>query len=238
MSGHSKWATIKRKKAAIDAKRGKAFTKLIKEITVAARVGGGDAAGNPRLRLLIEKAKEINMPQDNIVRAVKKGTGELPGASYEPISYEGYGPDGIAVIVETLTDNKNRTVGELRHLFSVAGGTLGETGSVNWMFERMGVINAEHASMHEDNVLELLLDFDVKDIKQDGTWFTVYVEPKSLDAVKQVLINAGFKIDTAQLEWVPKNNTSLPEAKAQSAYSFLEELDDHDDVQNIYSNLA
>ncbi len=238
MSGHSKWATIKRKKAAIDAKRGKAFTKLIKEITVAARVGGGDSAGNPRLRLLMDKAKEINMPADNVARAIKKGTGELPGASYEPFTYEGYGPDGVAVIVEALTDNKNRTVGELRHLFSTNGGTLGETNSVNWMFERAGVINAEHASMSEDDVLGILIDFDIKDIKQDETWFTIYCDPKSLDAVKNTLIKAGFKVDTAQLEWVPKNMTNLPAPEAEKVYSFLSDLDDHDDVQNVYSNLA
>lgn len=238
MSGHSKWATIKRKKAAIDAKRGKAFTKLIKEITVAARVGGGDPNGNPRLRLLIDKAKEINMPQENIMRAIKKGTGELPGAHYEQFTYEGYGPDGIAVIVETLSDNKNRTVGEMRHLFSANGGTLGETGSVNWMFERLGAINAEHQSLDEDAVLELLLNFDIKDIKKDGTWFTIYCEPKSLEAIKQVLINNGFKIDSAQLEWVPKTTISLSASQAEKDYEFLEELDDHDDVQNVYSNLA
>src|SRR5579872_7178909 len=221
MSGHSKWATIKRKKAAIDAKRGKAFTKLIKEITVAARVGGGDPAGNPRLRLLMDKAKDINMPADNVTRAIKKGTGELPGASYESFVYEGYGPDGVAVIVETLSDNKNRTVGELRHLFSTNGGTLGETNSVNWMFERAGVINAEHASMSEDDVLELLIDFDIRDIKQDGTWFTIYCDAKSLDAVKNALIKQGFKIDTAQLEWVPKTVTTLPATEAEKVYSFL-----------------
>lgn len=237
MSGHSKWATIKRKKAAIDSKRGKAFTKLIKEITVAARAGG-DPAGNPRLRLLMDKAKEINMPADNISRAIKKGTGELPGASYEPLVYEGYGPNGIAVIVETLSDNKNRTVGELRRLFSENGGTLGDTGTVNWMFERQGVINAEHPTMQEDALLELLIDFDVKDIKQDGTWFSIYTDAKSLDAVKQKLIQQGFKIDTAQLEWVPKSSTSLQPAQADKAYEFLGELDDHDDVQNVFTNLA
>ncbi|MFI5333226.1 MAG: YebC/PmpR family DNA-binding transcriptional regulator [Candidatus Babeliales bacterium] len=238
MSGHSKWATIKRKKAAIDAKRGKAFTKLIKEISVVARMGGGDPAGNPRLRLLIDKAKEINMPQDNIVRAIKKGTGELPGQQYEPFIYEGYGPNGIAIIVETLSDNKNRTVGELRHLFSTNGGSLGETGSVNWMFERMGVIEAESNTMTEDALLETLIDYAINDISVDENWFTIQCDPKSLDEVKQVLINNGMRIESAQLEWVPKTQTTLPTDKAEKSYEFLSELDNQDDVQNVYTNLA
>jgi YebC/PmpR family DNA-binding regulatory protein len=173
MSGHSKWATIKRKKAVEDSKRGKAFTKLIKEITVAARLGGGDPAGNPRLRLLLDKAKEVNMPLENTKRAIKKGTGELAGANaYEESSYEGYGPAGIAIIVETLTDNKNRMASELRHLFSSHGGSLGETGSVNWMFEKLGVIQAEGASLSEDELLEKLLDYDVTNLEKDESWFS------------------------------------------------------------------
>jgi YebC/PmpR family DNA-binding regulatory protein len=238
MSGHSKWATIKRKKAAIDAKRGKAFTKLIKEISVAARVGGGDPAGNPRLRLLMDKAKEINMPQDNVTRAIKKGTGELPGQQYEPFIYEGYGPNGIAVIIETLSDNKNRTVGELRHLFTTNGGSLGETGSVNWMFERMGVIEAESNSMTEDALLEALIEYDIKDINVDENWFSIYCDPKSLDEVKQVLVNNSMRVESAQLEWVPKAQTTLPTEKAEKSYEFLSELDNQDDVQNVYTNLA
>lgn len=238
MSGHSKWATIKRKKALIDSKRGKAFTKLIKEISVAARTGGGDPSANPRLRLLMEKGKEINMPQDNIVRAIKKGTGELPGQQYEPFVYEGYGPNGIAIIVETLSDNKNRTVGELRHLFTACGGALGETGSVNWMFERMGVIEAESNTMTEDTLLEALIEYDIKDINVDENWFSIYCDPKSLDAVKQVVLAQGMRVESAQMDWVPKTQTTLPTAQAEKSYEFLSELDNQDDVQNVYTNLA
>ena len=165
MSGHSKWSTIKHKKAALDAKRGKAFTKLIKEITIAARLGGGDPTGNPRLRLLIDKAKEINMPTENTMRAIKRGTGELPGVSYEENTYEGYGPNGIAVIVDTFSDNKNRTVSELRHIFSSKGGNLAEHGAVSWMFEKMGVVKANDGSMTEEKLLETLIDYDINDIK-------------------------------------------------------------------------
>ncbi|HZW60667.1 MAG TPA: YebC/PmpR family DNA-binding transcriptional regulator [Candidatus Babeliales bacterium] len=238
MSGHSKWATIKRKKAKEDAKRGKAFTKVTKEITVAARQGGGDPSGNPRLRLLIEKAKEINMPHENIQRAIKKGTGELPGQAYEEFTYEGYGPNGIAVIVDTLTDNKNRIASELRRLFSTKGGSLGETGSVNWMFEKKGVIKAEGTSITEDALLEKLLDYDVTDVESGEGWFSIYCEPKSLEKVKQAVLELGLKIDTAQIEWVPKTPLSLPADQAEKAYDFLEALDDQDDVQNVYTNLG
>ena len=184
MSGHSHWATIKRKKEKEDAKRGQAFTKIIKEITVAAKAGGGDPTGNPRLRLLIEKARDINMPIDNINRAIKRGTGELPGVSYEAMTYEGYGPYGIAVIVDTLSDNKNRIVAELRHIFTGKGGNLGESGSVAWMFEKMGVVDVT-GTINEDDLLEKLMDFDIKDVKQDGNFFTIYCDPKSLEAVKK-----------------------------------------------------
>lgn len=238
MSGHSKWATIKRKKAKEDAKRGKAFTKLIKEITVVARLGGGDPAGNPRLRLLMDKAKEINMPADNIARAIKKGTGELPGSSYEEYQYEGYGPNGIAVIIETLTDNKNRMVAELRHIFSSKGGTLGETGSVDWMFEKKGVIKAEGSSIHEETLLEKLLDYNISDMEIDEGWVSIYSDPKSVEKIKQIISSLGLKIDSAQVEWVPKNSITLPSDQAEKAYDFLTALDDHDDVQNVYTNLG
>lgn len=237
MSGHSKWATIKRKKAKEDAKRGKAFTKLIKEITVAARTGG-DPSSNPRLRLLIEKAKEINMPADNIARAIKKGTGELPGASYEEYIYEGYGPNGFAVIIETLTDNKNRSAAELRHIFSSKGGSLGETGSVGWMFERMGVVKAEGATIHEDRLLEKLLDFDISDVQIGEGWVAIYCDPKSVEKVKQITTSLGLSIESAQIEWVPKNTLNLPADQAEKAYDFLTALDDYDDVQNVYTNLG
>jgi len=236
MSGHSHWATIKHKKSKEDAKRGQAFTKLIKEITVAAK-SGGDPTGNPRLRLLIEKARDINMPLDNISRAIKRGTGELPGVVYESMVYEGYGPNGIAVVVETLSDNKNRTIAELRHIFSGKGGNLGETGTVAWMFEKMGTIDVK-GEISEDTLLEKLIEFDIKDVKHDGSFFTVYCDPKSLEPVKTAITAMNLKIEKAELEWVPKNTMTLPEDQAEKAYEFLESLQDLDDVQNVYTNLA
>ena len=239
MAGHSKWSQIKHKKAKLDAKRGKAFTKLIKEITVCARMGGGDPDGNARLRLLMEKAKEINMPQQNIIRGIKKGTGELPGAHYEGMTYEGYGPHGIAVLVETLSDNKNRTVAELRHIFSKKGGNLSETGSVAWMFEKLGVIHVS-GDTTEDQLLETLIDYDVNNItKGDDNLFTISCNPKELDKVKHALESLGLKIDGASIEWLPKdtNKTTLEDDRTEKAYEFLEALDDLDDVQNVYTNL-
>ncbi|MCX5922092.1 MAG: YebC/PmpR family DNA-binding transcriptional regulator [Candidatus Dependentiae bacterium] len=240
MSGHSKWATIKRKKAIIDSKRGKAFTKLIKEITVAARVGGGDPDANPRLRTLVEKSKALNMPVDNTMRAIKKGTGELPGASYEPFSYEGYGPHGIAVIIDTLSDNKNRTVAELRHLFSVKSGSLGESGSVNWMFERMGVIQTKgEKGITEDTLLENLLDYEINDISTDeDNYFSIQCNPKSLDLVKQAVEKLGLKVESAEIEWVPKTTMDLSDEQSTKALEFLSALEDLDDVQEVYTNLA
>lgn len=238
MSGHSKWATIKRKKAAVDAKRGKEFTKLIKEITVAAR-SGGDPAGNPRLRLLVDKAREINMPQDNITRAIKRGTGEMPGVHYEEQTYEGYGPHGIAIVLDTLTDNKNRTVAELRRLFSVHNGSLVETGAVNWMFSRYGVLDITGPTS-EDHLLELLLKYEIKDIKDiiyhDGT-YTVTCNPKSLERVKQVAVDAGLQVERAETDLVANNYVKLPSGDYAKAEEFLSELEDHDDVQNLYTNL-
>lgn len=238
MSGHSKWSTIKHKKAALDAKRGQAFTKLIKEITIAARLGGGDASGNPRLRLLLDKAKALNMPTDNAKRAVQRGTGELPGVNYEEHCYEGYGPHGIAVIVETLTDNKNRTVSELRHLFSSRGGNLAETNAVNWMFERLGVVRATCEKMTEEKLLEALIDYDINDIKSDGTQFFIYCNMKALDPVKQAVEKLCMKVDEAEVEWVPKNTTALSEEQANKVYEFLSALQDHEDVKNVYANMA
>ena len=238
MAGHSKWKTIKHKKAAQDAKRGKAFTKLIKEITIVARDGGGDVSANPRLRMLLEKAREINMPQENITRAIKKGTGELPGQSLEAINYEGYGPGGIAIVVEALTDNKNRTVSDMRHLFSREGGTLAESGSVSWMFERKGVITFKSDTKTEDDLLELLLDYEISDIKKDEQLFMIYCDAKETDTIKQVLEQHGIKVDQAELEWVAKNSIELDENNTTKAIEFLEQLDDHDDVQHVYTNLA
>lgn len=238
MAGHSKWKQIKHKKAILDSKRGQAFTKLIKEITVAARMGGGDPNGNARLRLLLEKAKEINMPIDNAMRAIKRGTGELPGVSYEAVMYEGYGPHGVAVIVETLTDNKNRTVADLRRAFSHKGGNLGESGSVSWMFEKMGAINTSASNLSENEMLELLLDYNINDVERDNNTFFITCDTKALDQVKQALTKAGFKIESADIEWVAKNSVELPESESQKVYDFLQELQDLDDVQNVYANLA
>jgi YebC/PmpR family DNA-binding regulatory protein len=236
MSGHSHWATIKRKKEKEDSKRGQAFTKLIKEITVAAKAGG-DPAGNPRLRLLIEKARDINMPLDNIQRAIKRGTGELPGVSYEAMMYEGYGPYGIAVMVDTLSDNKNRIVSELRHVFTGKGGNLGESGSVAWMFEKMGVLDVQ-GTISEDTLLEKLIEYDIKDVKQNGTFITIFCDPKAVELVKKALLEIPLKVEKAEVEFVPKNTTELPQEQAKKAYEFLESLQDLDDVQNVYTNLA
>lgn len=236
MSGHSKWANIKHKKEREDSKRGKVFTKLIKEITVAARASG-DPAANPRLRQLIEEAKEVNMPKDNVERAIKKGTGELPGQQYEAITYEGYGPHGIAIVVETLTDNKNRTVAEFRRIFSTKGGNLGETGTVSWMFERAGVLRVQAGTMTEDDLLEKLMDFDIQDLSLEEGLFTITCDIKSLEAVKKAIIDLGIKVESSKIEWVPKTTTSLPDDQAEKAYEFLSLLDDHDDVQSVYTNL-
>jgi len=237
MAGHNKWSQIKHKKAKEDAKRGKAFGKLIKEITVAAREGGGNPDLNARLRLLLEKGKGINMPQENATRAIKRGTGELPGTNYVECLYEGYGPNGIAVIVDALTDNKNRTVAELRRIFSDNGGNLAEGGSVNWMFEQLGVIHAT-GTVTEDELLEHLLEFDIRDIRLDTNFFSIFCNPKSLALVKQATKKAGLHIDNAGLEWVAKTTTSLDDKAADKALAFLSTLQDHDDVQNIYTNLA
>ena len=238
MSGHSKWSTIKRKKAVEDSKRGKAFTKLIKEISVCARLGGGDPAGNPRLRLLLDKSKAINMPQENAIRAIKRGTSDTTGANYEHIMYEGYGPHNVAVVIEALTDNKNRTVAEIRRLFTSHGASLGETGTVSWMFERKGVVRAEKQGITEDDLLEHLLEYDVDEIKNDEGFFAIYCNPKSIEPIKEKLIKLGFKIESADLEWVAKNTTELSDSDSEEVYKFLTELEDHDDVQNVFSNLV
>ena len=238
MAGHNKWSQIKHKKAKEDSKRGKAFTKLIKEITVTAREGGGDSSGNARLRTLLEKAKTINMPLENVTRAIKRGTGELPGVHYAALIYEGYGPFGMAVIVDTLSDNKNRTVAALRHIFSSHSGNLSETGSVSWMFEKMGVIRVSSEKLNEDTLLEVLLDFDVKDINQNGTFFSIFCTPQSLQQIKKVIIDIGIIVESADLEWVPQNTTTLTDEQTEKALEFLSALHDHDDVQNVYANLA
>lgn len=237
MAGHSKWANIKHKKAAVDAKKGKIFTRLSKEITVAAKVGGGDPEGNPRLRTLLEKAREANMPVENTQRAIKKGTGELPGVAYEAITYEGYGPCGIAVIVECLSDNKNRTVADVRRVFSHKGGSLGETGSVGWMFEKMGVVKGE-SNKSEDDLLELLLDYDIDQISVNDGGFYITCDIKALDAVKNVLKSNGCKVESAEVEWVATTTVEVDEESAKKVMEFLDELEELDDVQNVYDNIA
>lgn len=237
MAGHSKWANIKHKKAKEDAARGKSFTKLVKEITIVARDGGGDPSGNPRLRTLIDKAKQINMPQDNIKRAIQKGTGELPGVAYEQIRYEGYGPASIAVMLEVVTDNKNRAVAEVRSTFTKKGGNLAENGSVSWMFSQKGIIKATGSSLSEDELLEKLLDFDVEDIQKEEDLFIITCDMKALEQLKQGVIQVGLTVENAEIEWVAKDKADLSEEDAEKAYEFLSALEALEDVQNIYSNL-
>jgi YebC/PmpR family DNA-binding regulatory protein len=239
MAGHSKWANIKHKKAKEDASRGKAFTKLIKEITVVARDGGGDPSGNPRLRTLIDKAKQINMPQENIKRAIKKGTGELAGVAYEHMMYEGYGPSGVAIMLEVLTDNKNRAVASVRSTFTKKGGNLAENGSVSWMFSQKGVIKATNGSLSEDDLLEKLIDFDVDDIhKTEDGLFYVTCAMKALEQVKQGITKAGLTVESAEVEWVAKDKVDVAESDEEKVYDFLDALENLEDIQNVYSNVA
>lgn len=238
MSGHSKWSTIKHKKAKEDSKRGKIFTKIIREMTVAAKEGGGDINGNARLRLVVEKAKGVNMPQDNITRAIKKGCGELDGgAQYEATTYEGYAPHGVAIMVDVLTDNKNRTVSDVRHLFTKAGGNMAENGAVGWMFERKGVIHAT-GKLSEDELLEKLLDYTIDDIQCEEGMCSITCPIPELETVKKALEALGCGIESAQLEWVAKTTTSLDnEEHEEVVYKLLEALEDLDDVQNVFANL-
>jgi len=236
MSGHSKWSTIKRKKAAADQKRGKIFTKLIKEITVAARQGGGDIDGNPRLRLAVDNAKSANMPLDNIDRAIKKATGELEGASYLELIYEGYGPGGVAVLVESVTDNKNRTVAEIRHAFSKHGGSLGESGSVAWMFDRKGVITMETQGKTEDELMELVLDAGAEDIQMDEEYFEITSAVEDFENVRIAINKAGLNIENASLQWIAKNNVEVDAETSEKIMKMIEMIEDNDDVQNVYTN--
>ncbi|MCX6641081.1 MAG: YebC/PmpR family DNA-binding transcriptional regulator [bacterium] len=236
MSGHSKWATIRRKKEKTDAARGKVFTKLIKEISIAARMGGGDESGNPRLRTAVLAAKAANMPAANIERGIKKGTGELPGVIYEEISYEGYGPGGVALLISTFTDNRNRTVSEIRHILTKRGGSLGETGSVNWMFERRGLITIPSDKASEDQLLELLLDAGVDDIRLEEDVFEIYCEPDILESVKIELEKAKIQPISAQISMIPQSYNKVERSHAASLLRLMEDLDDHDDVQEVFSN--
>ena len=237
MSGHSKWSTIKRKKGAVDAKRGKIFTRLIKEITVAARMGGGDPIGNPRLRAAIASAKTENMPKDNIERAIKKGTGELEGAVYEEITYEGYGPGGVAILVDCMTDNKNRTVADIRHYFSKSGGNLGESGCVSWMFTKKGTILVDKETINEEELMEKALEAGAEDVVEEDNVFQVETSPDDFEDVREALEADGVKFIEAAMAMVPQNTVDITDEKtAGQILTLLERLEDHDDVQNVYAN--
>ena len=236
MSGHSKWASIKHKKGAADAKRGKTFTKLIRELTVAARNGGGNSDTNPRLRLAIQRAKDANMPQDNITRGIKKGTGELEGVTYEEVTYEGYGPGGIAILVEALTDNKNRASSIIRNIFSKKGGNMAGQGSVNWMFEKKGYIVINKSEIEEDKLMDIALDAGAEDMKVEDTTYAVTTEPGDYEKVKKALEEAKIKIESAEITNVPKNTIRITGEDAKKLLSLVGDLEDQDDVQNVYAN--
>ncbi|MDQ3132113.1 MAG: YebC/PmpR family DNA-binding transcriptional regulator [Acidobacteriota bacterium] len=237
MSGHSKWHTIKHKKGALDAKRGKIFTKLIKEITVAARVGGsGDIDQNARLRKAVTDAKAQNMPNDTIDRAIKRGTGELEGVNYEEITYEGYGIGGVAVLVETMTDNRNRTVAELRHLFSKNGGNLGEAGSVAWIFDKKGYIVVDKAAKPEEELFEIALEAGADDMQDEGDVYEIYASPENFEAVTDALKSAGIETQAAEVSMIPQNYIALTGDDAKKMLKLYEAIDDNDDVQKVYAN--
>jgi YebC/PmpR family DNA-binding regulatory protein len=237
MSGHSKWSSIKHKKGAADAKRGKIFTKLIKEITVAARMGGsGDPDANPRLRTAIAAAKSENMPKDNIERAIKKGTGELEGVNYEESTYEGYGPGGAAVLVESLTDNKNRTVADVRHIFSKCGGNLGENGCVAWMCDKKGYIVVQRSAIDEDTLMEVALDAGAEDVREDESNFEVITAPEDFEAVKEAIDAKEIKYLDAEITMLPQNTADLKGKEAEQMIRLMDMLEDCDDVQKAYTN--
>lgn len=237
MSGHSKWSTIKHKKGAADAKRGKTFTRIIKEMTIAARMGGGDQVANPRLRTAIADAKAANMPKDNIERAIKKGTGELEGVALEELTYEGYGPGGVALIVETVTDNTNRTSPEVRHIFEKYGGNMGTQGSVRFQFEKKGYINVEKSAVTEDKLMEIALEAGADDLQSDDEEiFAVYTQPATLEQVREAIVKAGIPILEAKIGMIPTTWVKLDETKTKAMLKLMEMLDDHDDVQNVWAN--
>lgn len=236
MSGHSKWSTIKHKKGAADAKRGKIFTKLIKEIIVAARFGGGDPDGNARLRTAIAAAKSENMPKDNIERAIKKGTGELEGAHYEEFSYEGYAPGGVAVMVDIMTDNKNRTIADIRHIFSKNNGRLGETGCVSYLFLKKGLIILEKKGIDEDRLMEIALEAGADDVNDEGDTFEVITDPKNFEEVKNALDKNGMKYTHAEITMIPQNTVRIEGKDAEQTLRLVEMLEDSDDVQKVHAN--
>ncbi len=236
MSGHSKWASIKHKKALVDAKRGKMFTKLIREITVAAKTGGGDPGSNPRLRLAISTAKSSNMPADNIERAVKKGTGALEGVNYEEVVYEGYGPEGVAIYVQCLTDNKNRTASEIRNIFSKKNGNMAGAGSVSWLFEKKGLIVVNESKAGEDQLMELVLNAGAEDLAKAGDKFEIITGASDFEAVKKALDDAKIPYETADLQMIPKNLVPVSVTNARQVLALIEAFEDHDDVQHVYAN--
>jgi YebC/PmpR family DNA-binding regulatory protein len=237
MSGHSKWHTIKHKKGAADAKRGKIFTRLIKELTVAARAGGGDPDMNPRLRTIIAEAKQHNMPADNIKRAIRRGTGEEEGVSYEEVMYEGYGPGGVAILVDTLTDNKNRTVGEIRHMFTKHGGDLGGANSVSWMFEKKGLVMVAKEKAAEEALMNAVIDAGADDMKDDGSAWEIVSAPDAHPAVVEAVKKIGVEPDSAQVAMLPQNYIKLEGKAAQQMLKLMEALEDHDDTRNVWSNV-
>lgn len=236
MSGHSKWSSIKHKKAAKDAKKGKLYTKLIKEITVAARMGGGDINANPRMRTAILTAKAASMPAENIDRAIKKGTGDLEGVSYEEINYEGYGPGGTAILVHVLTDNKNRTVSEIRRLFTKYGGNMGESGCVAWMFDKKGLITVDKGQIDEDRLIALVLDGGAEDVLEEDDLFEIVTPPQDFEKVRELLQRGNVTMVTAQVSMMPKSTVTLDKKFAEQALNLTSDLEDHDDVQSVAAN--
>ncbi len=237
MSGHSKWAQIKHKKAKVDAQRGKLFTKVIREITVSAKLGGGDPEHNPRLRLAIDKAKEINMPWENIERAIKRGTGELEGVEYVETVFEGFGPDGVAFLVKVLTDNKNRTTGEVRHIFTKFGGHLGAPGSVSWQFEEKGIIYVDKEKASEDKILEVALDAGAEDVKEDEDSFVIYCAPRDFENVKKAFVDNGIEISEADITMLPQSTVRIEdERSAEKILKLMDALEENDDVQKVFAN--
>lgn len=236
MSGHSKWAGIKHRKAAQDAKKGKTFTKIVKEISVAARQAGGDPNANPALRLAIQHAKAVNMPADNIERAIKKGTGELEGVSYEKVTYEGYGPGGVAVMVDALTDNKNRTTSEIRNIFSKKGGNMAGSGSVNWIFEKKGYFLINKSTIDEDSLTGVALEAGAEDLTQEGDSYEIKTEAHDFEKIKKLLEDKGVKLEVSEITMIPKSTIEIVNDKARAILGLMEELEEHDDVQHVYAN--
>ncbi|MGH9575616.1 MAG: YebC/PmpR family DNA-binding transcriptional regulator [Candidatus Acidiferrales bacterium] len=236
MSGHSKWATIKHKKAATDAKRGKAFTKIIRELSIAARTGGTDPNSNPRLRTAIAAAKNENMPNDNIERAIARGAGTMEGEQLEEVLYEGYGPGGVGMLVQVVTSNRNRSAGELRHLFSKNGGNMAETGAVGWMFHRKGDIVVPKEAADEDTMMGIVLDAGAEDLNDDGSAWEVTTPPEVMEKVREALVKSGITPASAEVAWIPQNYVKLTGAQAQQMLRMVENMEDYDDVQHVYAN--